>query len=352
MKKVMKFFLLFIFAVGSGLLFYSCQQKNYATLVPDIITPHDIRPIEKLPYKIAFVVDGESLNKIYEVNYANMMIIYSAMGRALSVTYKELLDKHFEDVVMVWSDNTEVIRKCDLKTKIIIDEYYAEVPLWVAIADGTLRTTVTYVIERVNGPVIVKRKMTDIETGKYMTFSRNRDIQWTYFQNTVNMFTTKTVNNMLSKFSLELQASPKLHIFDFKDMEGFLKELSASNTPLSKFLFSKLSPNIQEEVHKFAIGSDKDSSSKTKKKTIPIILKTDLIDQLNNILVKETLRDVSLKTNIKMPEEKSNYTRGLDRFRINRQVLEQTYSQYIEKLDTSIYEKLKSLPESSQQRAV
>ena len=348
-----------VIAFGFGLLFYSCMPKYYRTLVSDIPS-QPIKPTEKFPYKVAFVVDGKFLNTIREVNYVNMFIVYSALGRSLCIPYKELLDRHFEDVVMVWGDDDEMIKTCDLKAKITIDDYHAEIPMmFTPFVDGPFYMSVTYLIEVVDGPVIIKRKMTDIEMGKYCPFSRDHRVIADHFQNTIDRFTSDAVHSMFSKFSLELEASPRLHLLDFKDFEGFLGQLEASGTPLSKFLFSKLSPLVQEELCEFADDSEKDSSSKTAEKTadsskpksIPRILKIDFIDQMNTILEKELLPDNALNTDA-AGAAINQYTSGRGNMGINRKLLEQAYLQYLKAFDVSVYEKLKSLPPRGQQKSL
>jgi len=342
MNKFAKHFLLIVVTSGVVLLTYSCGPKYFETLIPRL-QPQSRELVEKFPYKIAFVVDEKSLNEIRVINYRGAMFIYSAMGRALNIQYKEFLDKHFEGASIVWGTDQKVLKKYDLKTKILIDDYYAEIPFFAGISEGTFHMAVTFLIEPIDGLAIIKKTMTDTETGKFFTITKNQDLQLAFFKAAVNRYTADAVNNMLSKFSLELQASPKLHIFDFKDMEGFLGVLDASATPMSKFICSKLSPFVRDALHEFAKDSNKDTSEKSEKSNIPPFLEIGIIDQLNTILAKETLRDAALQSGIKVSDEKGRYALNQDKMHMNRLLFDQAYNQYIEKFDTSIHEKLKSL---------
>lgn len=342
MNRHVKRFLFLITACCLALT-YSCGPKIYATHIPNIQS-HAHNPIGKFPYKVAIVVDEKSINYIHEVMNVNQHVVHAAMGRGVIVHYKEILDKHFQQVDIVWKEDKAELERYDLKATMFIDEYYTEIPLFAVFQKGTLYTTVTFFIAPVNGTQSVKRQIKAQDTRMFYPATRDPVYQFEFFRKSVGMATDVTLYKVFSKFSFELQASPRLHILDFTDMEGFLVTLGKSNTSMSKYLRSKLDPFIRDELDLFIKKSDKNKTRSSKKKTIPSILENGVIKRINSIFEKESLKDVALETGIQVSakQDKAAGTRG-NLSMMNRHLFDQVYLPYVKALDTSVYDKLKSM---------
>lgn len=348
-NKLVTFFILTLFIV----ILSACDTIKYTILVEsNRISP--VYPSKKYPYNVAFLVDMEMLNKMHSQIRAGIELSMP-VGRSLPVYYKELLDLYFEDVNMVLKEETDSLVKYDLITRISFDECDFKLE---ELAKLKVKLKMTLLFATPNGQELFSRTFNNKRMA-FLSQDKSEDDFKIHLEKEIGKAVYHTINEILDEFVLRLERSAELTKFQFKSIKGFLRKLCDKEFPAHAHILSKLPDDLQKQlIH--LVKSDKlyayrpnrnkpavKAMHATWKKEVPEELQNIIAKELNDVLRDKKFYDETVFKNITLSDNTLYFldkkVDSKNRLPINRSILDDLFSDKIERYDIEVSDTLSSL---------